>query len=208
MKERRSGRKARRLPQGSGMRTRPRHAPGASCATAADGRMRRPVLRFLLIFSVLAGSFYALTVFSPLYRERCFPWMLRATARPAGVMLACLGQKTTVDGALISSPRFAVRIVRGCDAVEVTALFACAVLAFPSSWRRKIAGIVAGSLFLVLLNHVRIVTLFLIGVHVPKVFGVMHVDVWQGLFIVLALVLWLLWLLWTTGDRVCAAQAS
>lgn len=179
-------------------------------APRATGRSahRHSVLVFLLIFGVLASLFYAITFFWPFYREQLFPLVLRLTTKSAGAVLAFLGQDIAVRDIFISSPGFSVRIVRGCDAVEPMALFVCAVLAFPSPLLKKLPGIVAGMLILALLNLVRIVSLFLIGVYAPSLFGVMHVDVWQGVFIVLALVLWLLWLLWATQRPIPATQAS
>lgn len=108
----------------------------------------------------------------------------------------------------ISSPTFSVRIVQGCNAMEPIALFICAVLAFPSRLGRKIPAILIGSLCLAILNFVRIVTLFLIGTYVPGLFHVMHVDVWQGIFVLLALTLWLLWLPWAMRDQLSAATTS
>lgn len=166
------------------------------------------MLAFLLVFGLLASLFYAITFFWPFYREQFFPLVLRLTAKSAGDVLALLGQDIAVRGIVISAPGFSVRIVRGCDAVEPMALFVCAVLAFPLPWLSKLPGIVAGMLILVLLNLVRIVSLFLIGVYWPSVFHLMHVDVWQGVFIVLALMLWLLWLLWATQRPIPATQAS
>lgn len=160
------------------------------------------------MFGALAVAFYAATSFSPYYRGQLFPSILRTTASTAGGMLALLGQEITVSGTQIVSPRFVVRIARGCDAVEPMSLFVCAVLAFPSPLLKKLPGIVAGLLVLALLNLVRIVSLFLIGVYVPGLFGVIHVDVWQGVFIVLALVMWLFWILWATQRPIPATQAS
>ena len=180
-------------------------------AGAGSGRAsshRHPVLRFLLVFGVLMGAFYIVTIFTPFYRNRLFPVCLRLTAKLAGAVLACLGQDTVVTGTSIATPQFSATVVRGCDAVEPVALFVCAVLAFPSSLVSKLPGIIAGVLLLTLLNLVRLASLFLIGVYVPSMLRIMHVDVWQGVFIVLALMLWLLWLLWANHSQMPAAQAS
>lgn len=156
------------------------------------------VFRFLLVFCVLMGVFYTITVLSPLYRGQVFPWYLRLNARVAGWLLRVLGQQISVVDNSISSPSFSVSIVRGCDAVEPTALFVCAVLAFPVHFMKKIPGVITGILFLALVNLVRILSLFLIGVYLPKLFEVMHVDTWQALFILLALLFWCFWLLWAS----------
>ncbi len=162
---------------------------------------RRPVLLFLVVFAALMGLFYALAMFTPFY-ERHFPYYLGLNARLSGYVLKLLGHDITVTGSSISSPAFSIIVKRGCDAIEPTALFACAVLAFPAPFHKKIVGVAAGTLLLAILNLVRIITLFLAGLYLPSVFELMHIDVWQGLFIFLAIVFWVFWLLWTGKNQV------
>ena len=50
-----------------------------------------------------------------------------------------------------------------------------------------------GTLFLLLLNVVRIVSLYYSGAYYPRMFDVLHIDLWQPMFILLPLVLWLMW---------------
>ncbi|OHB65518.1 MAG: exosortase H [Planctomycetes bacterium RBG_13_60_9] len=169
---------------------------------------RHPGLRFLLSFGILAGVFYTIACFAPFYKERLFPLCLRLTAELSGAVLALLGQDIAIAGTLISTPEFSASIVRGCDAIEPTALFVCAVLAFPSSLSRKIPGVLVGALSLAILNFVRIVSLFLIGVYLPGILGIMHVDVWQGVFMLLAMMLWVLWLLWATHNPIPTERIS
>ena len=157
---------------------------------------RHPVFLFLALFAALMGLFYALALFTPFY-ERHFPYYLGFNAKLSGYILGFFGQDITVEGASIFSPVFSITIKLGCDAIEPTALFICAVLAFPAAFSKKIVGIVAGTLLLAILNLVRIVTLFLVGLYLPRAFNIMHVDVWQGLFIFLAILFWVLWMLWT-----------
>jgi exosortase H (IPTLxxWG-CTERM-specific) len=158
---------------------------------------RRSVLVFLVTFGLLMGLFYAIVAFTPFY-ERAFSWYLGFNARFSGVLLTFLGQNITVEGNAICSPHFSVRVVRGCDAVEATVLFICAILAFPAPFLRKIPGIIAGMLLLAILNFIRIVSLFLVGVYFPRAFDIAHLEVWEGLFIVSAVIFWVIWLLWAT----------
>lgn len=89
-----------------------------------------------------------------------------------------------------------IAVERGCDAVEPTVLFIAAVLASPVAWRSKVHGLILGTLALALVNVVRLSTLFLTGIYWPAAFEVMHVDVWQAIFIFLALLFWVIWALW------------
>ena len=56
-------------------------------------------------------------------------------------------------------------------------------------------------MILAVVNLVRIVSLFLVGVYFPKAFDWMHVEVWSAIFILLAIVLWTLWIQWAMKFR-------
>src|SRR4030042_301593 len=143
---------------------------------------------FLLVFVVLMCLFYVFVAFTPYYNNKLLPSYHHLIAKMSGGILWLLGQGTTAEGVSVFSPRFSIKIIRGCDAVESTALFICAVLAFPAPFSRKVLGIIAGTLLLGILNLVRIVSLFLIGVYFPSIFDFMHIDTWQAIFIFFAVI--------------------
>ena len=90
----------------------------------------------------------------------------------------------------------AVEVVRGCDAMEPVALFVSAVLASPVSWGARAMAAIVGTAVLLTINLIRIISLFLCAVHWRSAFDIMHLDVWQALFIFLAIFLWALWAAW------------
>jgi exosortase/archaeosortase family protein len=100
-----------------------------------------------------------------------------------------------------------VKIVRGCDAFDPIAVFVALVLASPIAWRKRLTGIALGVLFLLVINLVRIASLVLIGIHAPRVFEWMHLELWQALLIVLAIGLWAAWSQWALRPRPVAAAA-
>ncbi len=108
-------------------------------------------------------------------------------------MLDIFGEGTSVHDVTVQSSGFAIAIRRGCDAVEATWLLCAAILAFPASFRMKALGIVAGILILQVLNVVRIVTLYMIGRHVPTFFHSAHVEIWPAIFILVSITLFVLW---------------
>ncbi len=161
---------------------------------------RKPVFFFLLIFGVLLGAFYISITFTPICKYGGLPAYHRFIAKASAGILSFSGESATAMGASISSPRFSVRIKSGCDAIEATMLFVCAILAFPADWLRKVTGIIVGTFVLAALNLVRIVSLFFIGVYFRHMVDFMHIEVWQGLFIIFAVMLWVVWLLWITRN--------
>ncbi len=169
------------------------------------------MLWFLLVFGGLMGLFYAVFLLPPDEHPRIgkfFTAYLSFYARVSGAVLSILGHDITVIGQSISSPEFRVQVVRGCDAIEATAMFVAAVIASPVALRWKVLGILGGVVLLGVVNLARIVSLFYIGIHCSKkTFDTMHVEVWQPVFILLAVCLWLLWATWakrrTTGGKTC-----
>jgi exosortase/archaeosortase family protein len=158
------------------------------------------VLRAVVIFAVLMGMFYGL-IHSPYVGADPFQPHLGLVARSTGAVLGVLGQEITVNGTSVSSPDFSMEIVRGCDAIEPTAAFVAAVLASPVAFWAKIPGILIGAAAMLVINLIRLVSLYFVGVHFPKVLDIMHLDVWQATFVVLAICFWTIWVQWATRPK-------
>jgi exosortase H (IPTLxxWG-CTERM-specific) len=154
-----------------------------------------PVIRFGLTFGVLMALYYIVTLL-PWTDGKLFPAYLEANAKLSNVVLHWFGQASVVAGATIRSPQFSITIKRGCDALEPSWLFCAAVFAFPTSWRRRLPGMFVGVLVILILNLVRIVSLYFLGIHLPAFFETMHLEIWPVIFILVALFLWLGWISW------------
>ncbi len=153
---------------------------------------------FIFIFITLITLFYLVTL-TTFFNSQLFNQYLSFQAYITYLILNAFGQEITLTNTIIStSEDFAIQIVRGCDALEPTVLFIAAIIAFPAPFITKLWGIVIGSITILILNFIRIVSLFFIGIYYPKVFDVMHLDVWQALFILLSLLLFVLWLQWVS----------
>ena len=161
---------------------------------------RHPVLRAVVIFGVLMGGYYLLEYRFMLKGDLLEPY-LSFIASASARLLSLLGHETTSQGRWLASTMFSVQIIHGCDALEPTAAYLSAVLASPVAFRSKVPGIVIGLICLLTLNLVRIVSLFLIWAHFPKVMDAMHYEIWQAVFIVLAIVFWAIWVQWATRDK-------
>jgi exosortase H (IPTLxxWG-CTERM-specific) len=152
------------------------------------------------------GALYALTITSFFEKHGWVPY-LDLNADASGAVLRLLGQDVTVSGRAISSTRASLLIERGCDAIHPSALFISAIVAAPTSVRRKLFGMVAGTSLLMVTNLIRIVSLFYVRMYWPDAFRMMHIEVWQALFIFLALLLWVVWARWAVRDRTGGGDA-
>lgn len=169
-------------------------------APGPAGRPRRPVRRFVVVFALIMLGYYAVTV-TPPFEELIFPPVHRFYAAVSARILNVMGYHVVQDAAddrVLRAGDFEVEVRRGCDAIEPTALFVAAVLAYPLRVRGRWRGVAAGIVVLGLINLVRIVTLYMTALYFPSAFDVMHTQVWQAAFIILAVIFFVLWIRWAS----------
>jgi len=162
------------------------------------GAARRRSLGFLGRFAGLLVVLYAAVASHPVNDAVIVPFTA-GIARTAAIVLNVLGEDVSVVGTEIRSPRFAVNIENGCNGVETALLFGSAVLAFPASWRRRLAGLALGFASIQAINLVRVVSLFWIGTHRPALFSASHTVLWQSAVVLCGVLLFLLWA--SRGER-------
>ena len=157
-------------------------------ASEANRRSAAFLLRFLgfLVF------FYLVVAWRPVNDAVIVPFTA-GIASVSGAILNALGERVTVGGTEIRTGAFGVNIENGCNGIETALLYTAAVLAFPSTWKWRGIGLVAGFLAIQLVNFVRVVTLFWIGGHRPALFSSAHTVLWQGAVVLFGVVLFLLW---------------
>ena len=155
--------------------------------------LKYPVTRFCLLFLVLLVGFSILL--SQKATEQFFSTPVTAfIASQATWILKTLGMDVYSRGISITGEGFSVEILGNCNAIFETMLFLSAIIAFPSSLKEKALGGILGTIFIYLLNLVRVVVLFLIGVYAPQYFDETHVYISQTIFIVMVALFWLFWI--------------
>lgn len=122
------------------------------------------------------------------------PWNGKQHINPDGT------PAVNADGTPYIQP-WAIEIAPGCNGLEAVAILIAALIAFPATWRQRAIGFVIGFLAIQILNQVRIISLFYIGMWDMRWFDWFHLYLWQALIILDALIVWLLWLRWITRDN-------
>jgi len=152
-----------------------------------------PVTRFCLLFLGLLVVFYVLLTLDLIKNYFSTP-VTSLIAYQGAFILKVLGLQVYASGITISGAGFSVKILGNCNAILETVLFLSAVMAFPATVKEKVIGGSLGTIFIYLLNLLRVVILYLIGVYAPQHFEESHIYISQSIFIFLVAVFWLCWI--------------
>jgi len=160
-----------------------------------------PAYRFVLLFLPYLG---VVAVAYPLFVRHYNPvvqWFILATARVEYWIFSLFSSEVRLDDKLVFFGAFAVKIIDECTGIYEMLIFAAAVLAFPTSWRKKGIGIVLGCPLIYLFNVLRIGVLIIVGRFWPSAFDFMHLYFWQATMIVMITSVWLLWIVKVVRDE-------
>ena len=120
--------------------------------------------------------------------------LLRFNAHATGFLAGTFGIRVQVAGSQVLSDTIAFSIVSECTSLAPFAIFAAAVIAYPSTLYRMIIGIILGFLGLSIINLVRITSLIYIGTTFPNALDIAHLLVWQSLMVIVSVMFWIIWL--------------
>jgi exosortase H (IPTLxxWG-CTERM-specific) len=120
--------------------------------------------------------------------------MTRSVVWVSGQILTLLGVAVQIEGAILRTSGFGVRVLSGCNGMEAIIMYAAAVLAYPVSWRAKGVALLVGFPAIQVVNIARILGLLMVGQYWPTLFHDAHVFVAQGVMICLVAALWFWWI--------------
>jgi exosortase H (IPTLxxWG-CTERM-specific) len=151
-------------------------------------------LRFVGVFLGVFGVLYWLTTEAAFFVDAVVQPFTLGITWVSAKLIALLEPGVEAVGTLIRGPRFAVNILHGCNGTTPAAMIVAGVLAYPASWRARAVGLVLGSCWVQLVNLVRIVALYFIGLHFTANFEDAHLYVAQVVVILATAAFWLYWL--------------
>ena len=148
-------------------------------------RLRSPSLRFLFIFCAAALFGFAFEVI-PWVNEHGIQPFITGLAWLAGGLIRLLGGWADVTEAVIRHPGngFAIKIANGCSGLEAVILLAAGVLAFPATWSERALGWMAGAAAIMMLNVLRVMSLYYIGQYSREWFDWAHLYAWDVLIMI------------------------
>jgi len=161
---------------------------------------RKKIFKFLFLIIGLGTILLGVTS-TDWFMEIAQP-VLAGYAKVSSVIINIFGESTQANLDYITSSEFSLKVKKGCDAIAPIILLAVAILAFPSKNMNKWKGVLVGTLALVILNTIRIISLYFAGKYLTKsVFDFIHTELWQILFIICTLLIWLFWMKWSISKN-------
>ena len=149
----------------------------------------KDVIRFVALFISSCTVFYLLYYYFIDY----FAFLENITAFILGFLLRIFGVDAAVTGNTVVMDRLSLRIIDECTAMFGSIVYLSCVLAYPTDPKKKLIGIVLGIPCLYAINMVRLIVLAFVGLSSPEIFEFVHTYLWQTIFIVFVIVIWLIW---------------
>lgn len=165
--------------------------------------------RFFVLFLTLLVALFTFRI-TEFARDAITLPFTGVLADVSGYLIMLFDDAVSTEGVVIRSLSngFAVAIAPGCDGIEAVIILLAAVLAFPSPWKHKLAGIAVGFVAIQALNLVRIISLFYLGQWNQTAFDWFHLYLWQALIVLDALAVWLIWLRYLPRPAAAPAVAA
>ncbi len=121
--------------------------------------------------------------------------LMEVTAAITGFVVGLFSENVSYAGQICTFQDFTVKIIDECTGVMEMVIYAAAVMAYPTNWRKKMWGIVFGIPAIYAFNVVRIILLVVVGAYSRPLFEFMHLYFWQATLIVIITTIWIGWLL-------------
>ena len=155
---------------------------------------RNPAYRFVARFLLYLGCAALVYPFLVERFDFAVDGLVTATAKIEYYVLRLFSADVSVSDKLLVFGGFPVRIIEECTGAFEALIFAAAVVAFPTEWRKKATGLALGVPLIYLFNLFRIAVLIVIGRYSPSLFEFMHLYFWQATLILMITSVWLLWI--------------
>lgn len=94
---------------------------------------------------------------------------------------------------LIYHQHYVARVVEGCNAISVIILFIAFIMAFSGKLKTTLLFVLGGSLFIYILNILRIAMLSVLMYHFPEQEHILHGVVFPLIIYGAVFILWVIW---------------
>jgi exosortase H (IPTLxxWG-CTERM-specific) len=175
---------------------------GRPSLPSRPGDARYGFTGFLVRLALYLGGAMAV---APLLSAQSMQPFKDATAALAAALFGLFSDSVSAHGDIVAiSGGFSVQIVSECFGLLEMAIFASAVLAFATTWRKRLIGLAFGLPVIFAFNLLRIGMLLFVGRHSRAFFEFAHLYFWQATLVLGITALWLLWVRFVVRDEASA----
>ena len=121
--------------------------------------------------------------------------LMEVTATLTGFVVSLFSDSASYGGQICTFQGFTVKIIDECTGVMEMVIYSAAVIAYPTSWRKKLLGIAYGIPAIYAFNVIRIILLLVVGAYSRPIFEFMHLYFWQATLIIIIATIWIGWLI-------------
>jgi len=171
--------------------------PAARSSPPIWRRLPWGAIRAAALFAVIFGLWlYALTV--GFLQDHLWLPFVGLVADTCGWIFRLFGATVETSARTLTVNGTALTIAFGCDGLEAHGIFIAAILAAALPWKRKLIGLLIGTIGIFLINQIRVCGIFLVAGMGGDWFYYAHTVVGQTFVIVgtMGLFLW-----WATRDE-------
>ena len=180
-------------------------------ANPEDGRPSPPaaprdgsygIAGFLVRLALYLGGAMALV---PQLSAQAMQPFKDATASLAAALFGLFSESVSAHGDIVAiSGEFSVQIVSECFGLLEMAIYGAAVLAFATTWRKRLLGLLLGLPMIFAVNLLRIGMLLWVGGYSREFFEFAHLYFWQATLVLGITALWLFWVRFVVRDEASA----
>jgi exosortase H (IPTLxxWG-CTERM-specific) len=142
-----------------------------------------PLMKLYLLFGGTLIFLFTFTMINPVVDHVLMPYNSFLAWSTAEVV-SLLGSDHVISaGTTVTSAGFVFSIAEGCNGVYALAVVVAGMVSFPLSWRRKIIGLIIAVVFVMMLNYIRILSLWYAGESGSFLYEAMHTYLWEFIII-------------------------
>lgn len=153
----------------------------------------RPEIKFVLIFMVGVVVLFLL-VNNPTVSKTGIKSITEAETWVASKILTLIGYPNNRSGTYLASSSghfFRMEVRNNCNGVYESIVFLMAFIAIQIPWRRKIGWMSLGFVLFHMINELRLVSLFIVGIEYPDKFVFFHETFWNYALVLLTLAIFI-----------------
>ncbi len=174
----------------------PSGSPAGLGARIAD-LWAQPTTRFAVLFFIYL---LAIAMSYPAMRIRLAPTLTAMEDFTADIVFAVMSPLSDEvrmnEHKAIFFGKFVVTIIEECTGLYEALLLSAALLAFPTTWGKALAGFAIGFPMIYAMNIIRICVLLAVGRYFGEYFEFLHVYFWQVTMVLMVATTWLVWVKW------------